>query len=290
VAAEFRLSKKQGRKAGGAKSLFHFLRWEGRWQTIDDFEINDHITALAIRVCVLLWPDINGMARFNHCAADEILGTRIVRRGKRYGNCLYPGKRTLSAGYSFLAPKKDGAGLERPIQRRGFPTAITIPPAVPMLDRPATFHSLIAESDAASIAAPLHVLVDKSPNPRHPLLLDFLDHTKTQPEIYAFMERTLLRRHPDHFSANSLLEYARWSIRRAAESQKRFTLCNDFGGLYCRALILLNPQFNGLCEFREDSKGKYKEGRANRFLGCSLAPEPINGERYRRLVWNEVAK
>ena len=104
------------------------------------------------------------------------------------------------------------------------------------------------------------------------------------------MERTLLERSPDSFSANSLLEYARWSIRRAAESHKRFTLPNGFGGMYCRALIMRHPQFNGLCEFREDSKGLNREGNSNRLFDCSLALEPINGEPYRRLLWNMETK
>src|ERR1035437_1374468 len=88
MVGEFRLLKRLGRKAGGAKSLIHFLRWEHRWQGIDDFEINDHLRPLAIRVCALLWPDINGMVQFRHCGADDVLGARIVRRGKRYGNFL----------------------------------------------------------------------------------------------------------------------------------------------------------------------------------------------------------
>jgi hypothetical protein len=289
VVAEFRLLQKQGRKAGGAKSLFHFLRWDGHWQAIDDFEIDDHLRPLAVRVCALLWPDIKGMVQFCPCAADDILGTRIVRRGKGRGNFLYPGKNTVSAA-SFLPPEKNGAGLVRPIRLGGFPTVITIPPPVPVLDRPATFHGLITEAEAASIAAPLRGFVDNSPNPRHPILLAWLRHVEAQPEIFAFMQKTLLERNPERFSAYSLLEYARWSIKRAAERHKRFTLPNNFGGLYSRALIVLNLQFNGLCEFKEDSSGKVRPGRANRLLGCSLASEPINGEPYRRLVWNRVTE
>ncbi len=135
IVAEFRLLKRLGRKAGGAKSLIHFLRWDRHWQGIDDFEINDHLRPLAIRVCALLWPDINGMMQFRHCRADDILGARIARRGKRYGNFLYPGKGTLSAA-SFLPPEKNGAGLVRPIRWGSFPTVTTRPPGAPTLDRP----------------------------------------------------------------------------------------------------------------------------------------------------------
>ncbi len=145
---------------------------------------------------------------------------------------------------------------------------------------------MITEAEAASIAAPLRGIVANSPNPKHPIFLSWLGHVEAQPEIFAFMEKTLLERNPERFSANSILEYARWSIRRAAESHKRFTLPNNLGGMYCRALLMLNPQFNGLCEFREDSKGPNRAGNSNRLLGCSLASEPINGEPYRRLLWN----
>lgn len=88
VVAELRLLKKQGREKAGIKSLFHFLRWERHWQAIDDFAINDHLRPLAARVCALLWPDINGMVRLHHSIADDILGTRIVQRSKRYGSFL----------------------------------------------------------------------------------------------------------------------------------------------------------------------------------------------------------
>lgn len=280
MVAELRLLKRQGRRAGGAKSLIHFLRWDGHWNGVDDFEINDHLGPLAIRVCALLWPDVNGMTQFRNCGADGILGTAIKHRGTRYGNFLYPGKRTLTG--DFLPRMRHGAGRVRPIL---FDGSVILPPAVPVLDRTPTFHPLISESEAANIAAPLRRLAAKSPYRDHPSLLSWNRHIKAQPEIYAFMEKTLLERQPESFSANSLLEYTRWTVRRAAASDKRFTLPARLGGLYCRALIALNPEFNGRCEFREDSMGMERASMTNRLIGCSIAPEFVTGEPFRRLEW-----
>jgi hypothetical protein len=257
IVAEFRLLKRLGRKAGGIKALIHFLRWDRRWAGVDEFEIAQNIGTLAIRVCALLWPDdINGIVQFRESEADEILGTRIVRRGKRYGNFL------------------------RPLENAGTVPCSTLP-SVPALDRPPTFHNRISEAEAVSVAGQLREIVDNSPNPRHTILRAWLRHIEAQPEIYAFMERTLLQRQPDCFSARSILEYSRWSIRRAAESHKRFTLPGQFDGLYCRALVMRNPQFNGLCRF--EGSGRV---RSNGLLGCTLAPEPINDEPFRRLLWS----
>jgi len=277
IVAELRLLKNQGRKAGGAKSLIHFLRWEHRWNAVDDFEINDHLGPLAIRVCALLWPDVNGMTRFRRSAADDVLATSIKRRGARYGSFIYSGKRTLAAG-EFLPARRHGGGLVRPILFDGL---VVLPPDVPVLDRKPTFHPLISQVEAASIAGPLRRLANNSPHPNHPILLAWTDHIASQPEIFAFMEKTLLERQPKCFSANSLLEYTRWTVRRAAESHKRFTLANSFGGLYCRALIARNPGFNGRCELRDAHK---TEG-SNWLLGCTLAPRSVNRDPYRRLVW-----
>jgi hypothetical protein len=151
-------------------------------------------------------------------------------------------------------------------------------------------HRPIAEAEAAKSYTFFESVVAAAPKPRHPILLDWLRHVKAQPEIFAFLERTMLDRNPPDFSALSLVEYCRGSIQRAAERHKRFTLKNNFASFYCKALIMKNPEFNGRCEFRGDSNGKIRPGRANRLLGTSLAPEPINGEPYRRLIWNEVSR
>ncbi len=279
IVAEFRLLKRRGRKKEGAKAVIHFLRWEHDWQRIDQFEINDHLSSLAMRLCTLLWPDISGMARFSQCGADDILGTRIVRRPKGNGRVLYPTKRTLNGRGAFLAVRTDGVGWVRPIQL----DRIVFPPPVPFLDRPATFHHPITETEGASIAAQLREIVANAPNPRHRLLLDWSAHFEAQPEILAFIRNTLRNRRPNRFSANSLLEYGRRSVRHAAESHKRFTLPNVLCGLYSRALVLMDPQFNGLCELRDGNSGL-----SNRILGCTLAPKPINSEPYRRLLRGSV--
>lgn len=284
IVAEFRLLKRLGRKAGSIESLVHFLRWEQHWRGDGDFEIDDQLTALAGRVCTLLWPDIDGMMRFHSCDADEILGTRIQRRTKRYGCLLRPSKHTLSSGCCFLAPEPDSSneGLVRPVRSNELPFLLR-PPEVPVLDRPATFHARIAEAAAASAARILPTLVNRSPNRSHPLLIDWLHHAERQPEMFAFMHMKLQQREVGRFSARSILEYCRWSIRRAAETHKDFTLPSRFNGLYCRAVVMANPKFNGFCHFKDDGNC----GRSNRLLGCTLAELPLNGEPYCRLEWPE---
>ncbi len=260
--AELRLLQTSGQRAGSAESIFHYLRWVEDWQGVDEFEVNQNLAPLAGRVCSLLWRDVNGMMKFIKCEADEILGTRIVKRRGRYGTFLYPGKTTL------------------------LPTIA--PPDVPAITRPRTVHELITTADAAKIIPGFEGLVQDSPKPKGRILQAWLRHVKEQPELYALMERTLLQRRPPVFSAFSLLEYARWSIKRAVESDKRFTVCPS-EGLYCRALIMRNEQFNGLCKFKKDGQGKLRRGRLNRLLGCTLAQDRIPGEPYRRLVWTKAA-
>ena len=63
VVAEFRLLKKQLRKSGSAKAVFYYLRWVEEWRGI---KVNDHIRPLAVRACLLLWPDVNGFVEFHH--------------------------------------------------------------------------------------------------------------------------------------------------------------------------------------------------------------------------------
>jgi hypothetical protein len=287
IVSELRLLRQLGRKAGSIESLIHFLRWEQHWHGDGEFEINDQLTALAARVCSILWPDIDGMMKFHLCEADEILDTSIVRQRKRYGNCISPGRRTLPEGSCFLPPDPDstGAGLVRPIRLADCPIPV-MPPPVPVLDRPATIHAVITEAEAASAAGRLREIVNKSPSPNHPILLDWLRHAEAEPEMFAFMQMKMQQRKPATFSPRSILEYCRWSIGRAAASHKRFTLPARFNGLYCRALIMLNPQFNGYCKFRPDGES----GRSNRLIGCALASKPVSGEPYCRLIWPKGGK
>src|SRR5207342_1248452 len=101
--------------------------------------------------------------------ADEILDTRVVRRGKRYGNFLNPGERTLPEGCCFLPPEPDasGTGLIRPIRLSDYHNPV-LPPRVGILERPAMIHSLITEVEAASVAGRLREIVNKAPDPKHP--------------------------------------------------------------------------------------------------------------------------
>jgi len=283
VVGELRLLQKQGRREASAKSLFHFLRWEKRWETRDAFEVNDHLEPMTIRICMLLWPDINGMVRLNRCEADQVLRTRIVHRADhRYGNFVRHSKDTVNAGV-FLRPKKCGNGLARPMLLDGMPDPV-FPPDVPVLDRPPTFHESLSKAEAVVLVEPLHHIAAITHHPRHRRIRAWVRHFQSQPEIFAFMQKTLVERQPECFSANSLLEYARWSIRRAAVRDKKFSLPNDLGGMYCRALIALHSDFNGRCEFRD----RNRRGGSNWLLGCSLAPELSNGEPYRRLIWPGV--
>jgi hypothetical protein len=252
VAAEILLLKDSGQKAAGANSVVHFLRYDEHWHGVDHFEVNQNLGALAIRVCTLVWPDLNGMVRFVKCSADKILSTRIVKRGKRrYGN--------------FLA---------------GGPAVVGVVPALPEVKRPRTFHVPITEAEAAEVYSRFEKLVADSSNPRDPALLSWLDHVKVQPEIFVLMDRTLLKRQPAVFSGGSLYEYVRFSIRRAAVRHKRFTLPNRLRVLYSRALIIFHPEFNGRCRFKQDAR----RGKANRLLGYALAAKPVAGEPYRRLI------
>lgn len=284
IVAEFRLLKKLNCKAGSIESLIHFLRWEQHWRGDGQYEVNDHLTALAARVCALLWPDIDGMMRFHRCQADVILGTRITRRGRRYGKFLRSGKCTLQAGCCFLPPQPDplGTGLVRPIRCPEF-TFPVLPPSVPILDRPATIHAVITEAEARPVTRVLDDIVRKSPNPEHPILRAWLRHAEAQPEVFAFMCMKLQEREVAPFSARSILEYCRWSIRRAAETHKRFTLPSQFNGPYCRALVIANPRFNGFCHFKED--GNF--GRSNKLLGCTFSPEPVDVNPYCQLIWTK---
>jgi hypothetical protein len=94
------------RKAGGVEALVHFLRWDNHWHAVDEFEVNQNLGPLAIRVCALLWPDINGIVRLAHCEADEILGTYIVRgRKSRYGNLVRPTAKTGTAWVNARRPE-----------------------------------------------------------------------------------------------------------------------------------------------------------------------------------------
>lgn len=279
--AEFRLLKRLGRRGSSTESVVHFLRWDQRWNGDGDFEVDDHLMPLAARVCFLLWPDINGMTKSQHCQADEILGTRI-RKGKGSGHFIYPGRQTLDRSYLFLSPVGDpsGIGLVRPIRSEDC-SSVVIPPAVPVVDRQPTMHELITTAEASVVPGMLQSIVDNSPIPKHPILQAWLRHAEEQPEIFAFMQTKLRLRGLGPFSARSILEYCRHSIRRAAESSRRFPLPSRFGALYCRALIIENPKYNGFCEFRKDGNW----GRCNRLLGCTIAPKPVNGESYCRLDW-----
>jgi hypothetical protein len=254
VTAELRLLRDSGQKAAAVRSIFHYLRWTGRWKGVDEFKVCQSLAALAGRICILLWPDVNGMVQLRHARADGVLGTRRGRTLKRYTNRL-------------IAPP-------------GFVMKGTVPD-VPELKRPRTAHLRITCAEAAVVIRQVESLVAQAPDPQAPLLREFLAHVLMYPEIFFFMQRTLRARRPGVFSAVSLLEYARWAIRRASATHKTFHLPSKLDGLYSRALVMLNPDFNGRCQFQQDGKN----GVANRVLGTKIAEFCVEAEPYRRLLW-----
>jgi len=150
------------------------------------------------------------------------------------------------------------------------------PPSVPVIHRAPTCHIRITPAERAEAVAALRGIVERSPNPGHPRLVAWSGHFESQPEIFAFTQRILRQRNPDHFSARDLYEYTRDSVRRATQQKRRFTAPNVSRALYCRALVLANPSYNGRTQFENCD--------TNLLLGLKLAAKPINGEPYRRLL------
>ena len=113
-------------------------------------------------------------------------------------------------------------------------------------------------------------------------------HARAQPEVFALAEMTMrsrLAKRLHHFSVLDFLNYGAQTAKRTGP-KKRFTLPSQIEDRHCCAVIRHNPQFNGWTEFKEDSKGKRRKGRANTALGCYVAPEPVNGEPHPRLLWH----
>ena len=266
-AAEFLWLKKRGRP-GAAKSLLMFLRSSKQWHGVDQFMVNDLIFPLLSRVCILLYPALNNATlEIRQCEADEILGTDVVaREGKKKGMVLRANEAT----------RLEVAQL----------------PAVPhllILNKRSTRRRTVKPEQAAHVFPFIKDLVAGSPHPRNRVLQSLARHARTQPEVFALAEMTMrsrLAKRLHHFSVLDLFTYSKQTAQRSAGQKKRFTLSGKIAALYCRAVIRRNPQFNGWTEFKEDSKGKQRKGRANALLGCYVAPEPINGEPHTRLLWH----
>jgi hypothetical protein len=270
-AAEFFWLKKRGR-AGAAKNLLQFLRGAKHWHGVDEFMVNDHIFPMLSRICILLYPALNNATlQLCQCRADEILETDVVPRGgKKKGMVLRASEAT----------RLELAQLPR----------MPIPPAV---QRRSKRHRTVTAAEAAWVLPYIKELVACSPHPRNRVLKMLLRHARTQPEIFALAEMTMRTRHAKRrgpFSILNIFAYSKQTVQRTAGQKKRFTLSNNIAGLYCRAAIMRNPRFNGWTEFKEDSTGKVRKGRANALLGCTLAPDPVHGEPYRRLLWRAVGQ
>lgn len=263
--AEFFWLKKRGRP-GAAKSLLMFLRGVKHWHGVDEYMVNNDIFPLLSRICILLYPALNNRTlKLHQCEADTILGTWIgPRGGKRKGMVLHASN-ALSLEIAQLPPA----------------------PTPPVLTRRSKRHRTVTAEESAWVLPYVEGLIAGCENSGDPLLQSFLHHVRTQPEIFALAEtklRSRLKKRLCHFSILDCLTYAVQTAKRAGQGM-RFTQPNTEASLYCRALIRRTPQLNGWTEFKEDSKGKIRAGRANALLGCHLAPTPLNGEPHPRLLW-----
>jgi hypothetical protein len=265
-AGEFMWLKKRGRP-GAAKSLLMFLRAGKSWQGVDEFMVNDHLFPLLSRICILLYPTLNnGTLRLHQCEADTILGTWIGPRGGKKKGMVLHASTPLRLEVAQLPPAPE---LSVPTKR-------------------STRHRTVTPEQSAHVFPFIKDLVAGSPHPRNRVLQSLLRHARTQPEVFALAEMKMwskLAKRREHFSILDCLTYGAQTAKRTGE-EKRFTLPSQIEGLYCRAVIRRNPQSNGWTEFKEDSKGKRRKGRANVLLGCYVAPEPVNGEPHPRLLWH----
>ena len=228
--------------------------------------VNNDIFPLLSRVCILLYPPLNNATlKLRPCDADSILGTYVAPRGRKNKSRVLHAGEALRLALANLPP-------------------VTTPPEV---KRRSKRHRAVAAEESAWVLPYVEGLIAGCPNPRDPLLQSFLRHARTQPEVLALAERKMrsrLKKRLHHFSMIDDLTYAVQTAKRTGQGIK-FTQPNTEASLYCRALIRRTPQLNGWAEFKEDSKGRIRAGRANALLGCYLASAPVSGEPHPRLLW-----
>jgi hypothetical protein len=249
-----------------AESLFQFLR-ERRWNSVGKFMLNDKNTALLSRIALLLYPALNnGMMRPRDCEADRVLGTWVesVRRGKKNVTLLNAGEATRSELIALPPAAEPGVPAER--SKR---------------------HVTVTREEAAFVLPLVEALVAGAPNPEDELLQWFLEHARTQPEVFALAQRQFKKRASarkrEHFSISSDLTHAQATVQ--TKEKKYCTLPRPLDPLYCRAAERHNPRINGFAQFKEDSAGPQLTGRANALLGCRIAGKKVNGEPHRQLLW-----
>jgi hypothetical protein len=259
---------KKRNRPGASKALFQFLREQERLRGVDRFTLNDHLFPLVTRIALLLFPALNnGMFELRPCGADQILGTTLA---------MIAGKKTrhpVLVAYGSLKQE-----LER----------LPAPPVPTDVNRRSTRHVRVRPEEAAATFPFVKELIASSPHPRCRVLQLFRRHAKDQPEIFALVVRRLTARAKlpkKYFSIHADFEYAKRVAQRGEDLKKIFTLSGKIEALYCRAAIRRFPQFNGWTIFKEDSAGTSHKGRANRLLGCYLAPTTVNGEPKPRLHW-----
>ena len=222
-AAEFLWLKKR-RRPGAAKALLMFLRGADRWQGVDEFMVNDHLFPLLSRICILLYPTLyNGTLKMHQCEADAILGTSIdPRGGKKKGMVLHAGN-ALSLEIAKLPPT----------------------PELSILTKRSKRHRTVTPDQSSYVLPFIKDFVAGSPHPESRPAIACAP-CKSTAEIFALAEMTMrsrLAKRLHHFSVLDFLNYGAQTAKLTA-TKKRFTLPSQIEGLYCRAVIHHNPQFN----------------------------------------------
>jgi hypothetical protein len=116
----------------------------------------------------------------------------------------------------------------------------------------------------------------------HPELRAFHALHKAHPEVLDFLVHEIRRLREcgwTAFSYSSLFQYARWKIVMARGPGDTFAMNDHASPFYARAITILHPEFNGMCEFRMST--------ADGIFGTEI--EPLRGKRdknyARRLRW-----
>lgn len=262
--SELQLLHDAGWSAGGANSLFHFLRWRHFWdQGEETFQVGQNRAATYCQLAVIFWPEIaNGMMKMKSIPLDAILGVRIEpldAKRKRYT------RRLLCA---------DGRPIEelwRPtlplpqIPRQAVPPEVAIEPFVPGLRN--------------GIAA-VEELVSRCPGAQSKKLHALVQHVRRYPELLDFMTLTALDRGLFAFSLDSLWEYAYWMLRVRRPAEHQLPMPSALRVFYCRLIVMLHPVLNGRTEVKQDGF----HGKVNRLFGIKVEARKQLGSYAKKLV------
>ncbi len=123
---------------------------------------------------------------------------------------------------------------------------------------------IVPEKRAASHIT-VRNIVAQAPNPHHALLGEWVEFADKHPHVLTGLEAAIRRTRGERIAMSHLLRCA--GVR----------LPVSLRGLYSRALIMRNPEYNGrLC---------VTPGDVNGMLGYTTALEHIKGEAFCRLVY-----